>query len=78
MDIQIRKLKLIEWIAREKNETIIVGLEKFRKYSHIKTKEKVNPMTIDDFYAMINEAEQDSKNGRVIEQSELVKQSENW
>jgi hypothetical protein len=78
MDIQIRKLKLIEWIAREKNETIIVGLEKFRRFSHTKTKEKISPMTIEEFYAMIDEAEQDSKNGRVIEQNELVKQSENW
>lgn len=78
MDIQIRKLKLIEWIAREKSETIIVGLEKFRRFSHTKTKEKISPMTIEDFYAMIDEAEQDSKNGRVIEQNELVKQSENW
>lgn len=78
MDIEVRKLKLIEWIAREKSETIIVGLEKFRKFSHTKIKEKISPMTIEEFYAMIDAAEQDSKNGKIIEHKELVKQSENW
>lgn len=78
MDIQVRKLKLIEWIAREKNETIILGLEKFRGFSHQKTKEKISPMSLEEFYSMIDEAEQDSKQGRFIEQKELIKQSENW
>ena len=78
MDIQVKKLKLIEWIARENNETIISALEKFLKFSHKNTKGKISPMTIEEFYTMIDEAEQDSIHGRVIEHEELVKQSEKW
>jgi hypothetical protein len=78
MDIQVKKLKLIEWIARENSEAIIKGLENFRRFSHKKTKEKITPMTIEEFYAMIDEAEQDSRHGSVIEQKELVKQSAKW
>ena len=78
MDIQVRKLKLIEWIAHENSEAIIKGLERFRKFSFGKAKGKITPMSLEEFYLMIEEAEQDSKHGRIIEQEELVKESENW
>ncbi len=38
----------------------------------------LKPMTLDEFYSMIDQAEEDIKNGRVIETKELLKKVHSW
>jgi len=78
MNIQVKKLELIEWIAQISDDTIIDKMDKIRRsyISFVKSKKK--PMTLEDFYASIYRAEEDIKNGRIYTQEEVEMQSENW
>ena len=78
MNIQIKKLELIEWIAQVSDINIISKMDNIRKAYNALSKEKINPMTFEDFYASIDKAEEDIKAGRIYSQAEVGKESENW
>ncbi len=40
--------------------------------------ENIKPMTVKEFYASIERAEEDIKSGRIYTQAEVEKESENW
>ena len=79
MDLQTRKITFIQEFLSIQNEEIVARLENFLK------KEKKNyadkefrPMTMDEFENRIDQSMDDSKNGRVIEVNELLKEIEKW
>ncbi|MFH1005422.1 MAG: hypothetical protein V1781_08040 [Bacteroidota bacterium] len=78
MDIQVKKLKLIEWIAQINDINIISKMDKIRRTYFTISKESIKPMTFEEFYASIDRAEEDIKSGRIYSQEEVEKESENW
>ena len=79
MNIQARKLVLIEEFLRISDETLITKLESFIKHEKkISHERNLKPMSIDKFHAMIDQAKQDSEVGRVISHEELKKKVKTW
>ncbi|MCL4483992.1 MAG: hypothetical protein M1445_15505 [Bacteroidetes bacterium] len=79
MDIQARKLVLIEEFLRISDENLIIKLESFIKQEKMVSHERnLKPMTLDEFHEMINQAKQDSDAGRTISHDELKKKVKKW
>ena len=79
MDIQSRKINLIQEFLRINSEELINKLDKFLHNEKRKIYEKeLKPMSIDSFNTMIDEAEDDAANGRVVEAKILKKEIEKW
>lgn len=79
MNIQTRKLVLIEEFLRISDENIISKIESFikqeKKVSH---EENLKPMPLKEFNDMIDQAKRDSNAGRVISHNELKKKVKTW
>ena len=79
MNIQARKLILIEEFLRISDESLITKLESFikqeKKLSH---ERNLKPMSLNEFHEMIDQAKLDSDVGRVISQQELEKKVKTW
>lgn len=79
MDLQTRKLKLIQEFLKIQSEEVISRLEKVLKKESIKPEqERFRPMTIEEFNSRIDQSMEDSKNGRLIETSELKAKIDKW
>ena len=79
MNIQSRKLVLIEEFLRISDETLITKLELFiRQEKKISHERNLKPMSINEFLEMIDQAKQDSEAGRVISHEELKKKVKTW
>jgi chemotaxis protein CheY-P-specific phosphatase CheC len=79
MNIQARKLELIEEFLRISDENLITKLESFiRQEKKISLESKLKPMTINEFHEMIDQAKKDSDEGRVISHQELRNKVKTW
>jgi hypothetical protein len=79
MNIQARKLVLIEEFIRISDETLITKLESFlKKEKKIMHERVLKPMSVNEFHEMIEKAKQDSEDGKVISQQELKKKVKTW
>ena len=79
MDIQTRKIELIEDFLTITDETIIAKFESLIKTEKTKSSEKgLKPMSIENFYANIEQAKDDSDNGRVIKHQDLIEKVKKW
>lgn len=79
MDIQARKLSIIQEFLRINSEELINKLDKFLHDEKKKVYEKeLTPMSLENFNDMIDKAEDDSVNGRVVEAKILKKDVEKW
>jgi hypothetical protein len=79
MNIQARKLELIEEFLRISDENLITKLESFiRHEKKISLESKLKPMTINEFHEMIDQAKKDSDEGRVISHQELRNKVKTW
>jgi len=77
MDIQLKKLELIEWIAQITDIDTLSQMDRIRK-TYLSKRENIKPMSLDEFYSGIDKAEEVIKSGRVNSQKEVEKDSENW
>lgn len=78
-DIQIRKQHLIEDITKLNDPLVIAKVEELLRLSRVSEYEKnLKPMTTEQLQARIQAARLDIKEGRVISQEDLEKESENW
>jgi len=79
MNIQARKLILIEEFLRISDESLIEKLESLirqeKKASHEKS---LKPMSMNEFNEMIDQSIQDSEAGRVISHQDLIKKIKSW
>jgi hypothetical protein len=74
MNIQARKLILIEEFLRISDESLITKLESFIKEEKKVAHERdLKPMSLNEFHEMIDQSKQDSEAGRVISHQELKK-----
>jgi len=78
MDIQFKKLELIEWITQITDSNIISKMEKIRKKYIAKTNEELKPLTVREFNKIIDRAEKDAKDNKITLHEDLIEQSENW
>ena len=79
MDIQARKMVLIEEFLRITDEAIITKVESLVKTEKEKRYERnLKPMSLKEFHAMIDQAKRDSDNGRVILHEDLKRKVKSW
>ena len=80
MDLQSRKITLVQEVLRLQNEEIISGLENLLKKKKSELFEKkLTPMSIEQFNHEIDQSMSDSENGRitsVIDLKEKVKKKD--
>ena len=79
MNIQARKLILIEEFLHISDESLITKLESFikqeKKVSH---ERNLKPMSSNEFHEMIDQAKRDNDAGRVISHEELKMKVKAW
>ena len=79
MDLQTRKLTFIQKFLSLQNEDIIDSLEELLKKRTIELDENnIQPMSIEQFNADIDQSLEDSQNDRVISIEDLKAEVEKW
>jgi hypothetical protein len=79
MNIQAKKLVLIEELLRIEDESFVSKLELFIRDEKKKLRENnLKPMSLDEFNEMIDQSKQDSDAGRVISHNDLKKKIKSW
>ncbi|WP_281636987.1 hypothetical protein [Flavobacterium marginilacus] len=79
MDLQARKIALVQEFLSIESEEMISRLEKLLKIKKNGIEDiNFQPMTMEEFESRIDQSMDDSKNGRVIEANELLKEIEKW
>lgn len=79
MDLQTRKLELIQEFLKIQSEDVILRIERILNVENNRPEqENLKPMTIEEFNSRIDQSMKDSKNGRLIEESELKTEMDKW
>ena len=79
MDIQARKLSLIEEFIRISDESMIDKLESLIRIEKKKLHEReLKPMSLNEFHEMIDQAKDDKAKGRVISHEDIKKKIKSW
>lgn len=79
MDLEARKISFVQEFLRLQNEEIVSGLEKLLRKRKIELIEQnFKPMTMEQYNAEIDQALDDSKNGRMIKASDLKAKIQKW
>ncbi len=79
MDLEARKISFVQEFLRLQNEEIISGLEKLLQEGKAELVEKnLKPMTEDQYRSEINQAMEDSENGRMIKAADLKEKIKKW
>lgn len=79
MDIEARKIHFVQEFLRLKNEKLINKFEHLLRLEKMKSYEsELSSMTMEQFNKMINEAEEDSKHGRLTSASDLKDEIDSW
>ena len=79
MDLEARKISFVQEFLRLQNEEIVSGLEKLlRKRKAKLIEENLNPMTKEQYNTEIDQALEDSKNGRMIKATDLKAKIQKW
>ena len=79
MDIQSRKIAFVQEFLNVQNEDLLAYLEKILdEGKKLLLKDKIQPMTIEEFYKRIDQSMKDSKNGRLTEVNILMEEILKW
>jgi hypothetical protein len=79
MDLQTRKLELIQEFLKIQSEDVVSRIEKIlRKERKILEDDNFKPMSMEEFNSRIDQSMDDSKNGRLIEASEFKAKIDKW
>ena len=79
MDIQARKLNLIEEFIRISDESFIEKLESLIRIEKKKQHEReLKPMSLNEFHEMIDQAKDDKAKGRVVSHEDIKKKIKAW
>lgn len=73
MNIAVRKVELIEWLARLQDEKLIDRIENLRKNSVKELYEQRMPKTTNELQSKLEKSEEDILAGRVHAQEDVVK-----
>jgi hypothetical protein len=77
MDLQTRKLNFIQDFLKLESEKAISHLEKLLQ-KETQTNSEMKPMSMKEFQKRIDQSTEDSKNGRLTENSKLISEIEKW
>jgi sensor histidine kinase regulating citrate/malate metabolism len=77
MDIKTRKIELIRGFLNLQSEDAISRVEKLIS-KETKAQKSIKPFDIQKFNERIDASMQDSKNGKLIESEDLLKEIEGW
>ncbi len=79
MDLQARKITFVQEFLRLQNEEIVSGLEDLlRKKKAELYKQKLQPMSADQFNIEIDQAMADSREGRITSATDLQNKAKQW
>ena len=79
MDLQTRKLIFVREFLTIQNEDIVDRFEKMLKKEKSRSNENdFYPMTLDEFNNRIDQSLLDSKDGKLTDIDELIKEIEEW
>lgn len=79
MDIQTKKLKLIKDFLQITDENLLDKLEEMiQRELPTSASNQIQPMSLNDFHAMVNESIGDYNNGNIISQDQLEKEVIEW
>lgn len=79
MDLETRKISFVQEFLRLQNEEIVSGLEKLLRQRKAELVERnLKPMTMEHYKNEIDQAMEDSKNGRMIKASDLKEKVKKW
>ena len=79
MDLEARKISFVQEFLRLQNEEIVSRLEKLLRKRKAELAEKnLKPMTMEQYNAEIDQAMEDSKNGRMIKATDLKAKIQKW
>lgn len=79
MDLETRKISFVQEFLKLQNEEIISGLEKLlRKRKTELIEQNLKPMSMEQYNAEIDQAMDDSKNGRMIKATDLKTKIKKW
>ena len=79
MDLQTRKITFVQEFLRLQNEEIIGALENILRKKKLDLYElNQKPMSMDEFNAEIDQALEDSKNGRLTKATDLKEKIKKW
>lgn len=79
MNIEARKISLIQEFLKIDNEKIISAIENFLHQSNSKNLEQnLKPMSLEDFYNEIDKALDDEKNNLITSAKDLKKKIKEW
>ncbi|MBI5215803.1 MAG: hypothetical protein HY960_08625 [Ignavibacteriae bacterium] len=79
MNIQARKLHLIDWLVQVQDNSVLEKIEKLKNKAKIKAYEsKLKPMSSEEFLADIHFAEVDLQQRRLMSHEEFVEESSHW
>jgi len=79
MNIAVKKVELIEWLAGIQDKSLLDELETLKKKTIAESYEsRMKPMSAQHYKSLLDQSEEDYKNGRVTSQEDLEKESENW
>lgn len=79
MDLETRKISFVQEFLRLQNAEIVIELEKLLRKSKIELIDKdFLPMSFDQYNAEMDQAMEDSKNGRMIKASDLKSKIQKW
>jgi hypothetical protein len=71
MNIALKKIELIEWLARVQDEKLLQRIEALRKGSVNEAYESRTPKSMEDLQEKLSRSEDDIKAGRVHTQEEV-------
>lgn len=79
MDLEARKISFVQEFLRLQNEDIVSGLEKLlRKRKAELIGQNFKPMTMEQYNSEIDQAMENSKNGRMIKATDLKAKIRKW
>lgn len=79
MDIQARKIQFVQEFLRIADDELVAKLENLLRVERKKKlDEELNPMTLEELNKMIDNSEEDIKNGKVTEARNLLNQINTW
>lgn len=80
MDIQLRKIAFVKEFLHLENEEMLTLMEQLLRVNKddLENKSDIQPMTLEELNRRIDRSMEDSKNGRLIESSELLAEIQKW
>lgn len=79
MDIAVKKVELIEWLAKVQDKSVLKKIESLKTKSIKESYEaKLKPMSSKTYKMLLDTSLDDFKKGRLLSQKEIEKESENW